>query len=648
VRNSNNQIIQYFYGGSNLDQIKQKAVKINIINMNDAKIMDALTLSKDELKKLIKNKKELALTEKLNEEYGKKLIKYRDDVRLICMKARLNYNTIQDVFMLPVNLFRIINAHINKDAKVKSDLEYNDVLETIKEIISSENTKLFCMTAEERKDNNNNNIRKQMEDNNKYLFVISIHEYLAPKKCIIDYRFTKEMLNNVKTDIIKSFNKAVVDAGEMVGVLGAQSMGERTTQLNLNTKHSAGTIKKGTQGVMRMNEIMRCTKTIKTPILTIYLDKKYRYDKESAYKIASYISYLTLNDIVLKGDIGYDPDVNNGFLKTDKIDPKTAMQIYDVKLELKKLPWMFRFRINREMLYAKKLKLFDIKINFVKFWRDKINNTKTISKSEKDIFNRVVNCAILTSNENEANPVIHIRFDLNNYDLNKIIELQDYILHDFNLKGLEGITSIDVMTQSQVEFLENGDIENKEQYILQTEGINMSGIRGILGIDHVRTLTNDMYSIYANYGIEAVRNAIINEISELINNVNIHHISLLVDIMTHSGSLISVDRNGINRQDTDPLSRASFERTMEQFINAAAFNETDKLKSVSSRIIIGRMINGGTGYCNLMMDNDILENTEFNVSNIEKGLSMVDNVVKLEENMLIDDLINKDSDIYVV
>ena len=645
VRNSNNQIIQYFYGASNLDQIKQKPVKINIINMNDEKIRETLIFSKDELKKLVKNKKDLAATDKLNEDYGKRLIRYRDELRLICMKSKLNYNTIQDVFMLPVNLFRIINAYINKDSKVKSDLEYNDVLEVIKEIISSENTKLFCMTSDERK---TDNIRRQMEDNNKYLFIISIYEYLSPKKCINDYRFTKELLNNVKNDIIKSFNKAVVDSGEMVGILGAQSMGERTTQLNLNTKHSAGTIKKGTQGVMRMNEIMRCTKSIKTPILTIYLDKKYRYDKESAYKIASYISYLTLNDIVIKGDIGFDPDVNNGFLKMDKIDPKTAMQIYDIKLELKKLPWMFRFRINRDMLYAKKLKLFDIKINFVKFWRDKINNSKTISKLEKDVFNRVVNCAILTSNENEANPVIHIRFDLNNYDLNKIIELQDYILHDFNLKGLEGITGIDVVKQSQLEFLENGDIENKDQYILQTDGINMSGIRSITGIDHVRTITNDMYSIYANYGIEAVRNAIINEISELINNVNVHHISLLVDVMTHSGALISVDRNGINRQDTDPLSRASFERTMEQFLNAAAFNETDKLKSVSSRIIIGRMINGGTGYCNLMMDNDILENTEINVSNIEKGLNMVDNVIKLEENMLIDDLINKDSDIYVV
>ena len=379
-------------------------------------------------------------------------------------------------------------------------------------------------------------------------------------------------------------------------------------------------------------------------MLTVYLDDKYKYNKESAYKIASYISYLTLQDIVIKGDIGYDPDIKTGYLNIDKIDPNTALQIYDVKLDLKKLPWMFRFSINRDMLYAKKLKLSEIKINFVKFWKSKLTNIKSNNKTEKDIYNRVVSCAILSSTENDPNPVIHLRFDLNNYDLNKIIELQDYILANFNLKGLDGITGIDVTSSAQIEILKDGTIETKDQYILMTEGINMSGIRGILGIDHTKTITNDMYSIYANFGIEAVRNKLINEITELISNVNYHHIALLVDVITHGGALISIDRHGINRQDTDPLSRASFEKTMEQFINAAAFNETDKLKSVSSRIIIGRMINGGTGYCHLLMDNDILENTELNVSSIEQGLTQTDAVIRLDDNMIIDDLIMKESE----
>jgi len=647
VRSANNQILQYFYGGSNLDQVKQSPVKLNILNMNNQKIRDTLVFSKDELKKIYK-KNELTKVEVMNEEFYKKLVKYRNELRLIITKATLNYITMKDKFMLPVNLPRVINSHISTSKTQEDIVEYSDVIATIEEIIKSENTKMFCMTELERKLDISQSYKQELEFINKYMFIVSVHEYLSPKKCILDYKFTKKSLEKVKNEIIHNFNKAIVDPGEMVGVLGAQSMGEKSTQLNLNTKHSAGAVKKGTSGVARMNEILRCTKNIKTPMLTIYLQDKYKYNKESAYKIASYISYLTLQDIVVKGDIIYDPDIKNGYLSTDNIDPNTAMQIYDVKLDLKKLPWTFRFSINRDMLYAKKLKLSEIKVNFVKFWKSKLTNAKVNNKTEKDVYSRVVSCAIASNTENDPNPIIHIRFELNNYDLNKIIELQDYILANFNLKGLDGISSIDVTNTAQLTISSDGDLESKEQYILQTDGINMSGIRGIMGIDHTKTITNDMYSVYANFGIEAVRSKLINEISELIDNVNYHHISLLVDVITHGGSLISIDRHGINRQDTDPLSRASFEKTMEQFINAAAFNETDKLKSVSSRIIIGRMINGGTGYCHLMMDNDILENTELNVSSIEQGLAQTDTVIKLDDNMVIDDLILKNTeDIFI-
>jgi len=643
VRSANNQIIQYFYGGSNLDQVKQKPVKITLVNMSNEKVRENFVFTKDELKTMFK-KNELLKIEPMNEKYYKKLIDFRNELREVVMRATGNYAVLKDEFMLPINLHRIINSKTESNSK--TDLEYDDIINTIEEIIKSKNTKMFCMKESER--NQETNYKQELENINKFLFIISIYEYLSPKKCMLKYKLTKKSLNEGKNEIIHNFNKAIVDPGEMVGVLGAQSMGEKSTQLNLNTKHSAGAVKKGTSGVARMNEILRCTKNIKTPMLAIYLDDKYKYSKESAYKIASYISYLTLQDIVLKGDIGYDPDIKTGYLKQDNIDVNTALQIYDTKLDLKKLPWMFRFSINRDMLYAKKLKLSEIKINFVKFWKSKLVSSKINNKTEKDIYSRVVSCAILSSTENDPEPVIHIRFELNNYDVNKIIELQDYILSNFNLKGLDGITGIDVVPQSQVEIQKDGSVELKEQYILSTDGINMSGIRGILGIDHTKTITNDMYSIYANFGIEAVRNKLINEITELIDDVNYHHISLLVDVMTHSGSLISIDRHGINRQDTDPLSRASFEKTMEQFINAAAFNETDKLKSVSSRIIIGRMINGGTGYCQLMMDNDILENTELNVSTIQQGLSLSDDIIKLDDNMIIDDLIMKDSEMFIV
>jgi DNA-directed RNA polymerase II subunit RPB1 len=82
--------------------------------------------------------------------------------------------------------------------------------------------------------------------------------------------------------------------------------------------------------------------------------------------------------------------------------------------------------------------------------------------------------------------------------------------------------------------------------------------------------------------------------------------------MTNNGNIIAINRHGINRLDTDPLSKASFETTVDLLLNAAMFNETDHMRSVSSRIMGGLTIKGGTCLCELIMDNNMLENSELN------------------------------------
>lgn len=82
--------------------------------------------------------------------------------------------------------------------------------------------------------------------------------------------------------------------------------------------------------------------------------------------------------------------------------------------------------------------------------------------------------------------------------------------------------------------------------------------------------------------------------------------------MTNNGNIISINRHGMNRLDTDPLSKASFETTVDLLLSAAMFNETDHMRSVSSRIMGGLTIKGGTCLCDLIMDNNMLENSELN------------------------------------
>jgi DNA-directed RNA polymerase II subunit RPB1 len=69
----------------------------------------------------------------------------------------------------------------------------------------------------------------------------------------------------------------------MVGVLGAQSLGEPFTEMTLNTFHHAGVSAKNvTLGVPRLKEIISISKKPKTPSLTVYLTGQAASDAEKA------------------------------------------------------------------------------------------------------------------------------------------------------------------------------------------------------------------------------------------------------------------------------------------------------------------------------------------------------------------------------
>jgi DNA-directed RNA polymerase II subunit RPB1 len=115
---------------------------------------------------------------------------------------------------------------------------------------------------------------------------------------------------------------------------------------------------------------------------------------------------------------------------------------------------------------------------------------------------------------------------------------------------------------------------------------------------------------------------------------NYQHIEILVDAITHMGGLIAVNRHGANKLDTDPFSRASFEKTVEQLLAAAAFGEADHIRSVSARIMVGSLINGGTGCFDLLLDH----------IKVKKTLVPIEEEIEtpiVRKNTAISDLIRK-------
>ena len=86
--------------------------------------------------------------------------------------------------------------------------------------------------------------------------------------------------------------------------------------------------------------------------------------------------------------------------------------------------------------------------------------------------------------------------------------------------------------------------------------------------------------------------------------VNARHINLLVDIMTNKGSLMPMDRHGINKSDRGPLAKCSFEETPDIIAKAAIFGELDKVRSVSANIMLGQEVPIGTGAVDILFDEE--------------------------------------------
>ncbi len=149
-------------------------------------------------------------------------------------------------------------------------------------------------------------------------------------------------------------------------------------------------------------------------------------------------------------------------------------------------------------------------------------------------------------------------------------------------------------------------VKRGEEYVIMTSGSNLSEILQLDGVDTYRTTTNNIFEIQQVLGIEAARQAIINEVFKVIENqgfnVDIRHIMLVADTMCLSGSVKGITRYGVVSEKASALARASFETPIKHIINAALVGEVDQLKSVVENVMLNQAVPTGTGVPDLITD----------------------------------------------
>ncbi len=171
-------------------------------------------------------------------------------------------------------------------------------------------------------------------------------------------------------------------------------------------------------------------------------------------------------------------------------------------------------------------------------------------------------------------------------------------LRDITFKGIEEVSRVVIRREE----LDNGD----EEFVLYTEGSAFGDVLEIEGVDASRTTCNNIHEIHRNLGIEAAREAIIEETNNTLaeqglDDVNVRHLMLVADIMTNRGEIESIGRHGISGSKESVLARAAFEVTVNHLLNAAIHGEVDDLDGVTENVIVGKPIKLGTGDVDLRM-----------------------------------------------
>ncbi len=383
---------------------------------------------------------------------------------------------------------------------------------------------------------------------------------------IVDAYIRRELsddeLDTLIDKVEEAYKRSFVQAGEAVGTVAAQSVGEPGTQMTMRTFHYAGVAELNvTLGLPRLIEIVDARKTISTPTMDIYLssevdeetDIALNQNEEFVRKLASQIGKSTINDVIDYLNINYAE------MKVDAV-------------------------INKDKLAEKRLDYDEV--------------IEKIEKAHKKV----------KIDDNK------FTFEPSNKSIRELRLLADKV-RDTQISGLKNIGK--AIIRKEDEWTIHTEGSNLKE-ILKIDGIdnvrtttnNINEIYMVLGIEAARN---------------AIIHEALRTLSEQGLSVDIRHIMLVADMMTSEGIVKSIGRHGIGGEKSSVLARAAFEETGKHLLTASIRGETDKLTGVIENIIVGQPIPLGTGSVDIIMDKSQDEaTTKSNRTKAKKTLKAIE------------------------
>lgn len=595
VRNSKGKIVQFAYGDDGFDTIKVENQHIPLVEMSIEDIYMHYEI-------IGLNDYDNNLLEIYTKDVITNMKRERNESKAKCAKY------ISDMIYARDNIVKKIFKNKN-DSSIKMPVSFQNIIINIQGQLGLNANSVVDITpldAFKMIEEYYEKIKQVHYVQPTRLFEIMYKFYLTPRDLLVNKRFHRKGLQLLLETILLRYKQAIVHPGEMVGVVAAQSIGEPTTQLTLNTFHLSGVASKSnvTRGVPRIEEILRLTKNPKNPSLTVHLKSLDEQEQEKAVKFANMMEHTKLVDLVKSVQICFDPYEKTTVIEEDKLLLEQFYEFENMISECAghkqsgqtKSKWIIRMEVDPEVLLDKNITMDDIHFAIKNStYGDDIDCVYSDYNMDKLVFRIRTRGSIFDKKKSQATDEIYL---LKNF--------QDSMLNNIVLRGVNGITNVLPRKLQNTTILEDGKFQRKDTWVLDTTGTNLLDTLALDFIDSNRTYCNDIKEIFDVMGIEAARQIIYNELSEVMEfadvYVNYHHLSLLCDRMTSTQHMVSIFRSGILNDDIGPISKSTFEVHTEVLLSAARHGEFDHMRGVSAAVMTGQFGYYGTNAFNVVLD----------------------------------------------
>lgn len=348
-----------------------------------------------------------------------------------------------------------------------------------------------------------------------------------------------------------------------------------------------------TMGIPRLKEILDFTKKIRTPVCTLRLKKPHCYNAKYTETLSRVLPLLKLSDVVKSMELIFDNDFEKTVVEKDQL--AITMDLYFNDPPKTASSWISRLVLNKDELrrysldpptlagiirarMPGKIHLVSSEVNCVEWWiRCRYFNVKEmVRKGFKE-----------HTNDMERNLAHRVTL---------------MMIDQMRLTGHPGIRASCV---TEIKVWNPLKVQNEKQYAISVRGNVLDSISCIPEVDWSTSISNDINETVELFGIETANAVIFEQIRNTVSYdgtyVDPRHLMMVADTMTYRGFVMPISRHGINRTNTGPLVRCSFEETADVLYDAAMFGEIDDARGVTQNIMTGQVSAIGTGAFDLLV-----------------------------------------------